>query len=79
MIGIIGKSHKLITSYLANKNQRVVISGKLKPFNSEWKLIKHGVPQGSILGPLLFLLYINDFPQYIQPTANTVCLRMTQV
>jgi hypothetical protein len=70
--GITGKSHKLITSYLENRSQRVIIISKSKPYYSEWETIKQGVPQGSVLGPLLFIIYINDLPQTINPLANTV-------
>ena len=56
--GIRGPALSWITSYLSNRYQYVVYNG----YESECKYIICGVPQGSILGPLLFLLYINDLP-----------------
>ena len=54
--GIRGKALELIESYLWGREQCVQVSDTTSDLN----LIKHGVPQGSILGPLFFLLYIND-------------------
>ena len=54
--GFRGNTLKLLTSYLKDRYQFV----KLGSAKSEISLIEFGVPQGSILGPILFLLYIND-------------------
>ena len=78
--GICGAAINLIASYLKNRKQFVQFDG----YKSNMKAICNGVPQGSILGPLLFLVYIYDFSNasevfifliYVDDTTLYCCLK----
>lgn len=61
-IGISGNLLHWFKNYLSCRKQRVVLHDKMSP----WEVIRAGVTQGSILGPLLFIIYINDIVTDIQ-------------
>ena len=68
--GISGKMVDIITDFLNFRKQRVVLNDQ----HSSWTIIEAGIPQGSIFGPLLFLIYINDLITSIKIFADNTSL-----
>jgi hypothetical protein len=64
--GIKGSLLTWIKNFLSGRRQRVVVNGKL----STWAEIFSGIPQGSVLGPILFVIFINDLPDDVTCTAK---------
>ncbi len=61
--GITGQVYNWIEAFLLDRKQKVIVNGA----ESDWASVKSGIPQGSVLGPILFIIFINDMPN------ETIC------
>ena len=66
--GFDGKLLKWIEDFLSERRQQVILNGE----ESEWIPVTPGIPQGSVLGPVLFIIYINDMPDTIRSMCGIV-------
>ena len=68
MYGFSQEAKELLFSFLANRRQKVKLNGIF----SDCEILNHGVPQGTVLGPLIFLLYVNDLSYKISTTEKVI-------
>ena len=68
--GVSGNLLSLIKNFLMGRKQRIILNGK----SSSWGEISAGVPQGSILGPLFFVFYINDLTESLSVVLSSLLM-----
>jgi hypothetical protein len=69
---ISGVANKLMESYLRGRHQRVVINAhnNSNGYISKWEEVQQAVPQGSVLGPFLFFIYVNDLSKSVSDKSS---------